>query len=273
MVSQGDGAVMLETREAFLRAIYDAPDDNTPRLVYADWLDEHGDPDRAALIRAQCESDRLPVEGRDWTDELATREGRLTRRVYGPPASVDDLPVRGFLVRDTIEVTAAQLADAVGFRTTAVIDHPEWFGATRLTITAGAITGAVQVETLFTSPATARVTRLDLRGIETAAPVRYSVQDTSGFNLLDTEVRPVITVLGVEALANHRGARRLTELLLTENELDNDAARFLVRSPYLTRLTRLDILGGNRLRGRTWQQVLERFGEDVVGGGPKDDDD
>ena len=29
-------------------------DDDTPRLVYADWLDENGDPDRASFIRTQC---------------------------------------------------------------------------------------------------------------------------------------------------------------------------------------------------------------------------
>ena len=54
------------------------------------------------------------------------------------------------------------------------------------------------------------------------------------------------------------------ELLLPRNNLDNDAARLLVRSPYLTRLTRLEIKEGNDLRGDTWAALLERFGEDVV---------
>lgn len=40
---------------AFLRAILDRPDDDAPRLVYADWLDDRGDADRAELIRVQCE--------------------------------------------------------------------------------------------------------------------------------------------------------------------------------------------------------------------------
>jgi uncharacterized protein (TIGR02996 family) len=35
---------------AFLRAIHAAPGDSAPRLVYADWLEEHNDP-RAKLIR------------------------------------------------------------------------------------------------------------------------------------------------------------------------------------------------------------------------------
>jgi uncharacterized protein (TIGR02996 family) len=44
-------------RDAFLRAILERPGDDTPRLVYADWLDEHGDAAdqaRARLIRLQC---------------------------------------------------------------------------------------------------------------------------------------------------------------------------------------------------------------------------
>lgn len=48
------------TEDDFLTAITAAPDDDTPRLVYADWLDEHGRRARAALIRVQCEQARLP---------------------------------------------------------------------------------------------------------------------------------------------------------------------------------------------------------------------
>ena len=41
--------------EAFLQAMVETPDDDTPRLVYADWLEENGDADRAEFIRLQCE--------------------------------------------------------------------------------------------------------------------------------------------------------------------------------------------------------------------------
>jgi uncharacterized protein (TIGR02996 family) len=46
--------------DAFLQAILDAPDDDTPRLVYADWLEERGQPDRGEFIRVQCALARLP---------------------------------------------------------------------------------------------------------------------------------------------------------------------------------------------------------------------
>src|SRR5262245_19431054 len=40
--------------ETFIRAVVDSPDDEGPRLVYADWLEEHGDP-RNAYVRAEHE--------------------------------------------------------------------------------------------------------------------------------------------------------------------------------------------------------------------------
>jgi uncharacterized protein (TIGR02996 family) len=46
-------------KDAFIRDIREHLDDDTPRLVYADWLDEHGDPSRAEFIRIQCELARL----------------------------------------------------------------------------------------------------------------------------------------------------------------------------------------------------------------------
>jgi uncharacterized protein (TIGR02996 family) len=49
--------------DAFLQAILTEPDDDTPRLVYADWLDEHGDPARAEFIRVQIAL--APLDRRD----------------------------------------------------------------------------------------------------------------------------------------------------------------------------------------------------------------
>lgn len=45
--------------EAFLEEICTRPDDDAPRLIYADWLDEHDQSARAEFIRAQIEMTRL----------------------------------------------------------------------------------------------------------------------------------------------------------------------------------------------------------------------
>lgn len=45
--------------DALLRAILMRPAEDTPRLAYADWLDEHGESERAEFIRVQVEFERL----------------------------------------------------------------------------------------------------------------------------------------------------------------------------------------------------------------------
>ncbi len=64
---------------ALLRAIEAEPDEDTPRLAYADWLDEHATTDadraRAELIRVQCALVREPPGDRKAA--LAVREHQL----------------------------------------------------------------------------------------------------------------------------------------------------------------------------------------------------
>ena len=47
---------MIAEREGLLADIRENPHDDTPRLVFADWLDDHGEPERAAFIRAQVDA-------------------------------------------------------------------------------------------------------------------------------------------------------------------------------------------------------------------------
>jgi uncharacterized protein (TIGR02996 family) len=47
------------TREALTAAVLADPDDDLPRLVFADWCDENGEPERAEFVRGQCELARL----------------------------------------------------------------------------------------------------------------------------------------------------------------------------------------------------------------------
>jgi uncharacterized protein (TIGR02996 family) len=45
---------VMTHEDAFLADILEHPADDTPRLVYADWLEEHGQAERAEFIRVQC---------------------------------------------------------------------------------------------------------------------------------------------------------------------------------------------------------------------------
>jgi uncharacterized protein (TIGR02996 family) len=68
----------VSDRDALLRAICESPDDDAPRLIYADWLDEHGDPRQAEFIRVQIELAQLPSTDRAG-HPLAAREQALWR--------------------------------------------------------------------------------------------------------------------------------------------------------------------------------------------------
>jgi uncharacterized protein (TIGR02996 family) len=52
----------MSDEEAFLQKIIENPDDDAPRLVFADWLEEHGQAERAEFIRVQCELARIEDE-------------------------------------------------------------------------------------------------------------------------------------------------------------------------------------------------------------------
>jgi uncharacterized protein (TIGR02996 family) len=67
---------MSTDERAFLNAIIAAPDDDLPRLVYADWLQENGRPERAEFIRLQCELAQVRIadpQGRERYDKLTSR--------------------------------------------------------------------------------------------------------------------------------------------------------------------------------------------------------
>lgn len=64
----------MNEREALMRAICENPDEDAPRLVFADWLAEHGEEERAEFIRVQCEMVRVATND--------VRFDELHRRAY-----------------------------------------------------------------------------------------------------------------------------------------------------------------------------------------------
>jgi uncharacterized protein (TIGR02996 family) len=62
-----------------LHAILVQPEDDALRLICADWLEEHGDADRAQFIRAQCELARLPAWDRRREELTWLAEGLRAR--------------------------------------------------------------------------------------------------------------------------------------------------------------------------------------------------
>lgn len=70
----------MTERDLLLTAILSHPDDDTPRFVYADWLQEHGEDDRADFIRAQCRLEHDPPGGE--RKRLAVRAADLRVQLF-----------------------------------------------------------------------------------------------------------------------------------------------------------------------------------------------
>src|SRR4051812_48918640 len=96
----------MTDRAAFLAAIAANPDDDLPRLVFADWLDEHGDADRAAFVRLQCAGDPASLA------RAAGLEARHRAAWLGPLARVAfRVEFRRGFVEHAVLPAAAFLAD------------------------------------------------------------------------------------------------------------------------------------------------------------------
>src|SRR5438552_3447336 len=68
--------MVSDDQRGFWTAIRRKPEDDVPRLAYADWLDQHGDADRAEFIRVQCALATLGTDRRKGRKERMRLEPR-----------------------------------------------------------------------------------------------------------------------------------------------------------------------------------------------------
>ena len=89
----------MTDHDALYRSICAHPADDTPRLVYADWLEEHDRPEEAEFIRLECRLGSITPDDPDYTDLLERAdELRLLLRLHVPGPDVKlagGLQVRG----------------------------------------------------------------------------------------------------------------------------------------------------------------------------------
>src|SRR6516162_4698742 len=70
---------LMNLADSVLQDIIENPADDCPRLAYADWLEEHGQADRAEFIRVQCRLVGLTHEATERSVLLARAESLLRR--------------------------------------------------------------------------------------------------------------------------------------------------------------------------------------------------
>jgi uncharacterized protein (TIGR02996 family) len=238
----------------FLHAIVEDPDDDTPRLIYADWLEERGDP-RGEFIRVQCELARSN-QPTPRHFQLLDREKQLLalhRKDW-------DAPLRQLCTSFTYR---RGFIETARLQTTHFLAHAgEMFTATpllglRLSLPGPLIADVVRVPWL---------SRLRLLDLGRNRPKGYGgALGDAGVRLLAEcpHLRNVAELLleyhdihndGAIALAESRHLRQLATLRLTHNRVATAGVRALVESPWLARLTSL-ALSGNQL-GNAGAHVL-----------------
>jgi uncharacterized protein (TIGR02996 family) len=225
---------------AFLEAILADPDDDSPRLIYADWLDERGDADRAEFIRVQCALHAAPADDPRrpaWRDREAALLTAHEAGWLGPLRGQFYLWAfrRGFLEEVTLNAPAFLDGAAALFRAAPV-------RLARLLKATGAM------DRLANCPQLRRVAALHLTGC--------GVGDAGAAALAGSpHVAGLVTLrLGDNAIGDHGAERlaasphlaRLRVLNLSHNDIGNAGARALAESPYLRGLQTL-CLDGNRI--------------------------
>jgi uncharacterized protein (TIGR02996 family) len=229
-------------RDALLLAIADEPEDDGARLIFADWLEEHGDQlDRAhaELIRVQITLERLPPDD-DRRAELRAHEQRLLlhqndirkrlqvpscvgwglRRGFPDRMGFDwNNPRKGHLSNDDLtEMGEARRRLPIRAFTGDLLGCPPSSAALHFPAR-----GASGLEMLARWPALARLTVLE-------ATTGITPYEDRG------QLAP-----GLVALAESPYADRLRRLRLGAWQVDPEALTRLASSPCLPRLTDLDL--------------------------------
>jgi uncharacterized protein (TIGR02996 family) len=224
-----------------MRAIIDAPDDDAPRLIYADWLDDLIEHERAAFIRAQVAYERFLAEPANPFDagvDVLLLRPEVRQAVlwpfharglsFGPPNGPEPgfhpqaggavLPLAVRFRRGFLEVMAA---DVLAF-----IDRCLWDGGSIFDLT----------------------------------PLRHlALRRHRG-----TPHEPIrgLSWAGLHRLLAEPGLARLETFDLSYLELGDRGARALLDSPHLAPPTRL-FLRGNEITEAVRPALLERFGPSI----------
>ena len=242
-----------------LRAILAEPEEDTPRLAYADWLDEHGRPERAEFIRIQCRLARR--------DELDPERARLVRRerflTEAHKKAWGELPVkpvkertfhRGFI--DDISLPASaflggadKLFSAIPLRTVRLLKTGEAW------------------EKLLASPHLLRLWGLDLHN-SAMSPTRCgelaACEQLANLHELNLGSNRQMGAAGVRAILGSRHLGNLRRLDLHRSRIRNDALAAFVGNKNFPRLRHLNLSdnligpdGASHLARAKWLSQLE----------------
>jgi uncharacterized protein (TIGR02996 family) len=203
---------MTSQHDALYRAICEHPDEDTPRLAFADLLDEEGEAERAAFIRTQIELDKVPEY-----DPLWVKCRQFDRDAKRGWAMMHTLPKRlppGFSWHKAEFRRGFPWLVGVERFTAFAEGAPDLFAVAP--IRAIHVSSRVGIAGLSRCPHLGRLTRLE------CSDTRLDGDDTN-------------------LLGDSEHAANLTELAFSHDGIDADGLRALVESPLFGPLTSLEL--------------------------------
>ena len=288
----------MSDRAALVSAILNSPADDTPRLVFADWLDEHDEPERAEFVRCQIEAAKLPDDKRDESKPakraaaLLEEHEKKWRGAAGLPGDNGEY-ARGFV--DGVSAFPGELAALgkalavepftihmrFGRRTETGADAtPEWFRALAANPVLATVC-SVDSETagmghefltpLVESPHLKNLEKITLfedyigpQGVQALAdsPAPFVLKHlnlNSGIGYGEADDEDPETVAAVEILAAHPRFASLTALGLPFNSIGNRCAERLLASKTLARTLRLGLGEDNPFDRAYRDRLAARF--------------
>jgi uncharacterized protein (TIGR02996 family) len=273
----------MTPEQAFLRSIKESPDDDGLRLIFADWLEENGQPERGELIRLQVEAAMLP-RGDPQRSSLMRRASRLLYdhgEYWLMPWAGLVISHRGLLQVECIPSQFQERAESAGEDSLLWVERLYLFGGQRKEIQPVLNSALLRhvpaldlshndigdegVEVLAASPHLKRTASLALSNIGTgtagavalaASPLltRLTSLDLRGNQIGST---------GAAALAASPHLSGLTSLGLGLNGIGVEGALALAASPYLGRLTSLDV-SYNEIGAEGKSRLSQRYGSALV---------
>jgi uncharacterized protein (TIGR02996 family) len=263
----------VSLEEAFLRDIVEHPDDDAPRLAYADWLQEQADSGRQArgeFIAVQCAVRRDEERGQ-FRKEMKKRQRELFLQhraawlpettVTGPRHKIEYS--RGFVESVQLDGDAHPL-DTFLDRVRELFRREP--AIRRLCVApAGAERHSDLVPQLVRLPEMPRVIKLvlDANRLGVAQARALGAPSLRGLRRLLLSDNPLGDE-GAAALADLESLSNLEALALANCQIQNvDGTLPLSRSPHLRRLLYLG-LGSNELRGWTLRGLARASGLDAL---------
>lgn len=246
--------------QAFLDTIVANIDDDSPRLVYADWLDEQGDCERAEFIRVQVDRARLPA----WDAaqvRLRLREQALLR-LHGE--------------KWLAELPAIKGARWEGFRRGIVAEVSfTSFEAMRANVHACRAAAPVEAVTVRwprrregrrTLPRVAELRELSLTGRATVEEEIAWLAESPQLATLRSLTARGLWADALERLISSPHLASLRTLRLPSNNLGNDGLRVLTQFATTTSLEELDLSALSRHERYNYDPIIRAAGMGLLMG-------